>query len=179
MKIEISGGRITVKPNTIFLWIGIGAWLLSCTGIRMLILCIPPEEPGDIVGIVFLCVWTLVVFSLGIAAVRLGVRTITIDKEGVSSRTLGSRKSLTWGEIEDYGLSYSGQTRGEGNTYTLYFAVKKQRTRNDCKKRLKGKMIKTYIIGCTYSEVTEKVFPLCKSFTHVEPFIAADKFHFI
>ena len=56
MKIEVNNSRITIKPNFFFLWIGIDAWFLSGTGIRMLLLCIPPEEAGDIVGIAFLCV---------------------------------------------------------------------------------------------------------------------------
>lgn len=138
-------------------------------------------EIGDVFGVIFLCVWTALAGAMGIIALVLGTKKIIINGDGVTSKTLLSSKILLWSEIKDYGLSYCGKS-GRGwsveNTYYLYFSKKKQQEKNECKKRLKGKMIKVTVIGGSYGEVINKVLPFCMERTAIEPFVGADKAHF-
>ncbi len=86
---------------------------------------------------------------------------------------------MSWSEIRDWGLSYCGQTRYEGNTYYLYFSKKVYPVKNECRKKLKGKMIKTFVIGNDYAEAVSKIVPFCSERTGIEPFIGKNKHHFI
>ena len=88
-------------------------------------------------------------------------------------------KHYDWSEIKDFGLSYSGQVRGGGNTYDLYFSKKQQKTKNNCKKRLKGDVIKIFIFGDDYRVASEKVIPYCEKYATEPPFVGEDKYHFM
>lgn len=183
MEIKATENQIKIKANAIFKCIGIGSLAMVC---MTLFQFFPLDDfdfsfdtSFDMFGFLFLCFWFTIVLSMGGVAFFIGCKTVTIDETGVSCKSLCYKKTLTWEEIKDYGASYSGQTRGQGNTYTLYFAAKEQKIKSDCKKKLKGNMIKTYVIGDTYGDVIHKVFPFCRNFTEVRPFAAEDRFHWI
>ena len=174
--------KITIKGNTIFLGIGIVACIMAGAGIRMLFEILPLEESytgADVFGLVFICAWILIVSTMGLFAFVTNSKSLTVDGQGVLCRSWFGRKFIKWSDVQDWGVSYCGQTRGEGNTYYLYFSKQVCSVKNKCKKKLKGEMIKTIVMGSDYPEVVEKVIPLCKTKTDVPPFIGEDIYHFI
>lgn len=182
MEINVSSQEVKIKPNAIFKGIGIVAIIMACTVIYELFPLDFEDNYSfdtfiDVFGIVFLILWITVVLSLGCAAFITGNKTVTINDAGVVCRSPWFKNELTWAEIKDYGVSYCGQTRGLGNAYVLYFAPEEQKNKNECKKKLKGKMIRFYVTGDAYSDVINKAFPFCTNFTKIIPFIAEDRFH--
>lgn len=176
-----SENRIVIGRNSTFLAIGVGAAVMAVAGIRLIAGLLPLEHgytAADVFGVIFACVWTLLAVGMGVAALSSNSK-ITLDDEGVTSATVFAKTRITWDEIADFGLSYCGQTKNEGNTYYLYFSKQQQPVKNECSKRLKGKMIKAVIIGDGYDEMVEKVIPFCASRTKAEPFIGRDKFHLL
>lgn len=75
-------------------------------------------------------------------------------------------KLIKWEDIKDWGLSYCGRMRDGDNIYFLYFSEYECRIKNDCKKSLKGKMIKTYIIGENYFDALQDIIPFCQKSSH-------------
>ncbi len=191
MKIDISDNQMKITANPSFKGIAIVALIMICFLLYNVLYGFFAPEPddmelvddtfttADLFGILFMCLWVGVVLFIGASALLLGCQVITVDANGVTSQSLCFQKTLTWKEIKDYGVSYYGQTRGEGNTYALYFATNVQPVKSDCKKKLKGNMIKAYVIGDAYDDVIQKVFSFCMRYTEVQPFVANDKFHWI
>lgn len=174
----MTANQIIIKANAIFKIVGV--FLLFMMGVVVYTLLSLDDYSMDgllgVLGVIILCVWFTTLLVLACFAFLTGCKTVTIDETGVVCRMLCFKQSLTWAAIKDYGASYSGQTRWDGATYTIYFAPKVQRTKNDRKKKLRGPMIKTYIVGDTYSDVIGKVFPFCAKFTDVPAFAAKEKF---
>ena len=163
--------------------IGIIAMIMSIIGFRIVFGLLPFEEEytlENIIVLIFICLWPIIVLSIGISAFVTYSKKIEINDEGVLCCSFFEKTFFKWSEIEDWGLSYCGQTKGAGNTYYFYFSKNLQKTKNECKKALKGKMIKIEVIGdVDYYEVVSMVIPFCKEKTPVEPFIGKDKYHFI
>ena len=174
--------EIIVKQNKIFLIIGVVAIIMAIQGIRLIFGLLPFEEGYtfvDVFGLVFVLFWVIVVLSMGIFTFEINSKKITINTDGVLCVSWFRKKFIKWTDVKDWGLSYCGQTRGEGNTYYLYFAEHVCRTKNECKKKLKGKMIKTIVISEEYSQAVSEIIHFCEDKTNVEPFIRKDKYHFI
>lgn len=181
-KISQTENQITIKQNGFFLMLGIGALLMAIEGIRMIFGLLPFEEGytfADILGLSFICVWVIVVLSMVVFAFNTNSKKMILNVEGILCKSLLNKKFIEWTDVKDWGLSYCGQTRGEGNTYYLYFAKNECRTKNDCKKKLKGKMIKIIVMGDEYLQMVNEVISFCEDKTNVSPFIAKDKYHFI
>jgi len=181
--IKISNDKITFEcDKRLMIQLMLIPLFMFFSGIRIVSALIPFEEGytgADVFGFVFVCVWTAVVGVMTSAFLyNFGKKTI-LDSEGITTTFLFYKKELEWREIQDYGISYCGQTRNEGNTYYLYFATEEQNTKNRFKKKLKGNMIKITVVGENYYEVTTKVIPFCQKKTSVTPFIAEDGFHII
>lgn len=177
-----SNNRIIIKQNTTFLGIGFVAMLMAVIGFRLLFGLLPFEEGYtfvDVFGLIFVCVWILIVLGIGTYAFVTNSKQITISDDGVLCNTWFTKEFISWSEIKDWGLSYCGQARWEGNTYYLYFSKSVYPIKNDCKKKLKGKMIKIFVIGNDYAEAVSKIVPFCNERTSVEPFIGKEKHHFI
>ncbi len=169
------------KGNRYFLAFGAGAFFMSFFGIRMIIEMIPFEKDFtgmDVFGLVFLCVWTALVLSFCAYGILSATKKVFISTEGVVNKTLFSENKFYWTEIEDWGLSYYGRMKNEGNAYYLYFSKKAQLVRNECSKRLKGKMIKIVIFEDEYEAIVNDIIPFCSNRTFKKPFIGVNKFHF-
>lgn len=182
IELNPSNHQIVVKGYSMFLWLGMGAMFMAGSGIRTIFEMFPLEDGWtfpNILGLVFMCIWTSIALGMCIYALRVYGRKIIIDDVGVSWHTWFTKEQLKWNAKKYFGLSYCGQTRGEGNTYILYFSKKQHPIRNECKKKLKGKMIKTYVMESDYEEVLQIVIPFCISRTKVEPFIGKDQYHFL
>lgn len=177
-----SDNVIIVKPNSAFRLVGIFALFMAAVGIYLIFGLLPLEENytvADIVGVVFIVAWVLVVLSMGIYAFVTNSKQLMITDEGIFCDSWFSKDFIKWSDVKDWGLSYCGQTRGEGNTYYLYFSKREHPIKNDCKKSLKGKMIKTFIFDREYADIVTTVIPFCTDRTEVKPFVGEDKFHFI
>lgn len=174
--------KIILKGKSFFLVMTLGAGYMAYQGISLLCGLFSHEEGytgADILGAVFVCFWTLMILCMGIYALLQGTKKIIIDEQGVLCKTLFTKRFLTWPEIADWGISYCGQTRGEGNTYYLYFSEQIQSVKNECRKKLRGSMIKYFIMGDEYYEAITELVPFCKERCSVEPFIGKEKYHFI
>ena len=177
-----SKDQLTIKGYNQITFIGVGALFLAAQGVRFLFEILPFGDDytsGDIIGLLFLCFWIILVLSLGTWALATGSKQIVIDSGGILCKTWFRKRYIKWTDVKDFGLSYCGQTRGEGNTYFLYFSEHECPIKNECRKKLKGKMIKVYVVGNHYHEVVSKVMPFCEEITETEPFIGKDRYHFI
>ncbi len=177
-----SKNQIIIKRNTTFLGIGVVTIIMAIAGIRLVFGLLPFEENytfADVFGLAFVCIWIVVVLSLGIFAFSTNSKQIIINSDGVLCKSWINKKFIKWTNIKDWGLSYCGQTRFEGNTYYLYFSEHECPMKNDCKKKLKGKMIRTFVIGNDYSEAVSIIIPFCKEKTDIIPFVGKDKYHLI
>ena len=119
-----SKNSIFIKRNTTFLGIGVVAIIMAIAGIRLLFV-LPFEEGytiADVLGLIFVCIWTIIVFSMGFFAFATNSKQITITGDGVLCASWFSKNFIKWADVKDWGLSYCGQTRWEGNTYYLYFS---------------------------------------------------------
>lgn len=186
--LEFSQGKskIIIKSEPIFMGIGIVSVFMSLVGFRLLFGIIVGflyyrSEYGavDLFGFLFVCLWLTVVINGAVYGFRTGSQQITIGSEEILCKTWFGKKTIKWSDIKDWGLSYCGQTRGEGNTYYLYFSEHECEVKNECRKNLKGKMIKTTIFEDDYFKVIDKVIPFCADKTSVVPFVGRDKFHVI
>lgn len=174
--------QIILKKNKMSLRIGLLALGLAMVGICVLFGLAPFEEAftfEDVLGLLFICVWLSALVTLGVYSLAIGSKQMIICDGGISCHSWFAKDFIPWSEVVDWGLSYCGQTRGEGNTYDLYFSKYPCPVKNDCSKKLKGKMIKVFIMGNEYDEAIKTIIPFCKERTSVEPFIGVDKFHFL
>jgi hypothetical protein len=174
--------EIEIRGNEGFIGIGIVALFMAGIGVRLIVGMLPFEDGytfGDVFGFVFLCLWTAVALLMGLFGISAGRSMLRVDYEGVTYRSMLRKQHLAWSEIADYGLSYCGQSRGDGNTYDFYFSTELQQAKNECSKNLKGQMIRYTVTEDDYSHIVEKVIPFCRARTRVEPFIGVDKVHFI
>ena len=174
--------QIELKNNEEHMMISAGALFMAGIGVWLICTMLPFGEAytfADVLGLVFVCLWTVAAIVMTVLSISSAHAVLRIDCEGVSYQSLVQKQVLTWSQIADYGLSYCGQSRGDGNTYDFYFSTEKQTTINECSKKLKGKMIKYEVAEKEYYQIMERVIPFCRSRTSVEPFIGADKFHII
>ena len=182
MNICLTEHKIELKNNDEHMMIGAGALFMAGIGVWLIYSLLPFGETytfGDVLGFVFVCLWTVAAIVMAVLSISSANAVLRIDRESVSYQSFIQKQVLTWPQIADYGLSYCGQSRGDGNTYDFYFSMEKQTKINECSKKLKGKMIKYTVQEKDYSQIVSKVIPLCRSNTRVEPFVGDDKPHFL
>lgn len=173
--------QLIIKSNQAFWGIGIFVLLMAVVFGGFFLSLNPFEDLNtfmDYFGVVFLGVWLLTLLGGGAYTVVTNSKTVTLDDRGILCRSLVGQDFIRWFEVADWGLSYCGQTKGEGNTYELYFSKHPCLTKNDCRKRLKGKMIRTFVMEKDYEEAVTVIIPFGKERTSVAPFVAVDRFHF-
>ena len=152
---------------------------MAAAGVYLICGLLPFEEGYgaiDVFGLVFISLWTVLVSCGAVYAFSSFGTRLVIDGKGVSQTSFLPKRTLPWANVADWGLSYCGQTRGEGSTYYLYFSEKRQKNKNQSAKRLRGKMIKIVVIGGDYREIVTRVVPFCQTRTQIEPFIGGDAF---
>lgn len=186
-RIHILSNRISFKPYkySIFFAIIIPT-IMFCAGIYVTIGLFPffdEHTSFDILGFLFACLWTLLVFVGGSYNVFDYGKTVIVDSDGVTLSFLSYKKHFEWCEIQDYGISYYGHAQGgmlsNCNAYQLYFSTEEQVVKNKHKKKLKSNAIKIVIKGDDYYTITTKVIPFCQRQSSIVPFVAEDGFHII
>ncbi len=182
LKLSESNGDLIIKRNTYFLDGILIAGIMALGGLFVISYLLIFENIQtflDVFVIMFLFIWESGVIYGVVYYMREYSRNIVISKEGISCHTCFKKEFIKWIDIKDWGLSYCGQTRREGNTYYLYFSKHECQVKNDCRKKLKGKMIKAFVMGDDYYEVLSKIMPFCIEKTDIIPFVGKDKYHFI
>ncbi len=182
LELEKSKDKFIIKQNSPIFVVGVFACVMAIPVVSLLfnILFFQAEyTAADYFGVAFLCVWLFVTLGGALHAFSESGKQIVIDNEGVSSKSFLSKKYSKWTDIKDWGLSYQGQTRGHGNTYYLYFSENVYPVKNECRKKLKGKMIYITIIEDDYYRAVNHIIEFCRDKTEVEPFVAVSKHHFI
>lgn len=176
-----SVNRIIVKRNTTFSVIGIVVIVLAIILFRVLLGFLPAEEKytfADVLRFIFVFIFISFVFGCGMYELITNSKKITINDDGVLCEYWFTKKFIDWSDVKDWGLSYCCQTRWEGDTYYLYFSTEVHPTKSYCKKKLKGKMIKTFVFRNDYTEAVNKIVPFCCQRTNIEPFVGKCKHHF-
>ena len=180
--IAFSNEKIEIKGSPYFRVLGVAAFGMAAMGISFFCGLFPFEEDDslfvNVFGAVFMGIWILIALTGSVYGFTVSSSRIVLDENGVTYSSLLRKYSLAWCDVRDWGLSYCGQTRGEGNTYYLYFSDHPCKTKNSCSKKLTGKSIKTYVFEAEYS-LTLNVVPFVSQRTSVEPFIGEDTFHLI
>ena len=182
IELEKSKDKFTIKQNSPAFIVGVFACIMSIPVIKLLFDIQPFAEghtSADYFGVAFLCVWLFVVLGGALHEFSESSKLIVIDSDGVSCKSHLSKKYLKWTDIKDWGLSYWCQTRGHGNTYYLYFSEKVYPKKNECRKKLKGKLMYITIIEDDYYRAVNHIIEFCRDKTEVEPFVAVNKYHFI
>ncbi len=182
LKLSESNGDLILKRNTYFLGGILIAGIMALGGLFVISYLLVFENVQtflDIFVIMFLFIWESGVIYGVVYYMGEYSRNIVISKEGISCHTCFKNEFIKWIDIKDWGLSYCGQTRFEGNTYYLYFSEHECPIKNECRKKLKGRMIKTFVMSEDYYLVVDNVIPFCEEKTAVMPFIGKDKFHII
>lgn len=181
-RINISDDKIIFDCNKFNLFLLIIPVYMFTVGIQLVLGLVPFEEGYtgfDVFGFVFACVWTSVIGFMVFYLIFNICKKTVLDSEGITVTFLSYKKEIEWREVKDYGISYSGKARGDGNVYDLYFATEEQKQKNKFRKKLKGNMIKIIIMGEDYYKVTENVIPFCRTKISVIPFVGEDKFHLL
>ena len=155
---------------------------MAAVGVFAVIAQLPfPEDYGasNVAGVIIAGVWTLIMLCMGITAASAGSAEITIDGDGIKRKSKLVKSCLCWSEVEDWGLSYTGKSRFGERYYDLYFSKHVCPEKNECGKKLKGKMIRFIVNGSDYFRIVERVIPFCKDKTDVPPFVGEDRPHFL
>lgn len=181
LKVDKSNDRIVITGNPLFLCMCLICGVMICTALKEFIfdnLFLSGEEfgPFDIFGAVFLCVWTGLVLWMGVYSFLNFVKTITVCNDGVVCSVLFRKRTLTWSEIEDYGLSFFGHNRDGTSMYLIYFSAERQkiktgRGKKTEKKKLNRNVLKILVFGSDYENILHTVIPFCRERGHVAPFI--------
>lgn len=173
---------IVIKRNNDLLEIGVIIIILTIAGILLLFGLLPFEESytlSNIFGLILLCILIIVLLSIGAFVFVSNSKQITMNDDGILCSSWFGKKFIKWEDVKDWGVSYCGQTRWEGNTYYLYFSEQECLMKNYCAKKLKWNMIRTFFIENDYSEVISKIIPFCKEKTEINPFLGKHKHQFV
>lgn len=183
LKFNRAKSKIVIKRNTPFLFVGIIIIALSIAECILILGFLDFDIKytfTDLLDLTFVFIWTLIFFGLGLYVLSANSKEITIDDSGVLCKSIFIKRFISWSEIKDWGLSYCSQTRWEGITYYLYFSKEVHPIKNGNKKKLRGKTIKTFIIGNdAYTDVVSDIFPFCSERSKTEPFVGNNKYHFV
>lgn len=182
LNIQQNYNSISLRRKGYFFGGIIVASIMAIMGIFLICGLLPFDEGytfGDVFGLIFVLVWeTGVIYGIFYFAKEHSTH-ILVEEIGVYCSTYFKKEFIPWSEIEDWGISYCGQTKWEGNTYYLYFSKTQFETKNECRKKLRGKMIQITVFEDEYPQVLEKVIPFCEKHALLKPFIGKDKYHFI
>lgn len=179
---KISSEKIVFECNKLNLFLLIIPFCMFISGIQLISRLVPFEEDYtwfDVFGFAFACLWTAVVGVMSLYLVFNILKRTVADANGITVTFLSYKKEIAWINVKDYGLSYSGKARGDGNMYDLYFATEEQKFKNKFRKKLKGNIIKIIIVEDDYNDVVANVIPFCSTKTRVSPFIGENKYHLI
>lgn len=96
--------------------------------------------------------------------------TLTIDQSGIKSKLLFIEKKIAWNELQDFGFSYYGETRYDGELFNLYFSCETLKTNKNGKKKLNGKTIRVYVHDDEYDTFESEVISFCRRHTSLSPY---------
>lgn len=122
-----SKNQMVLKTNRIFLAIGIVAAFMAISGIRLISGLLPFEEKytfADVFGLIFICVWTIIVSGMGIFAFTTNSKQVLIDDDGILCNTWFVKKKLKWAEVKDWG-TFLLRTNQRERQYILFVLLER------------------------------------------------------
>lgn len=186
IKFKNSKSELLITQSSFFSWLTVAVIPMAIIGVFILpILLQHRKEYYDspaayIFGIIFAFIWFGIIIFQFIRCLMLTSKKTIINSDGILCKTFAYQRFIAWSDVKDWGLSYCGQSKHMGNNYYLYFSDHECKIKNDCKKKLRGSMIKTIVIESDdYGAVLSTVIPFCSKKTDLKPFIGKNKFHFI
>ena len=150
---------------------------MFCAGLKLLfdmLVNYKNLETLDYIGAAFIVFWTTMVFFMGKGVIKSVTSDLVINQDGITVKSILGKDFIAWSQVEDYGISFIGNSKGT-MYYYLYFAKEYQQTKNSKTKKLKGKMIKYTITEYNYSETVNWIVPFCKTFCPISPFICEEE----
>ncbi len=177
--IKKNNGEITISKKLTFLLTGAMSVFLFISGAVLILPNLSYEEakePVNVFGDIFVLMWLSVMGYFILFSFNEFFKKTTISKEGVICRSFFGTKKYMWPEIKDFGISYSGQTRGEGNTYYLYFSADILNQNRKGKKKMNRSVIKVIFTSDDSDAFINEVIPFCRESTNVVPFLPSGKF---
>ncbi len=127
-------------------------------------------KTADVIGLLFVIIWTTLVFFALLFAIKETTRRIAINEDGVLCKTLISSDFLRWSEIEDWGIFYQGYTRG-GEIHILYFSKEILSVTRNEKKKVKTKTIQFGISEAESHDMVSQIVDFGKTRSFIEPFV--------
>ncbi|MBQ7117482.1 MAG: hypothetical protein IJN88_04665 [Clostridia bacterium] len=177
--IKKNDGEIIISKKLTFLLTGTMSVFLFASGATLFFSDLSLEEatePADIFGNIFMLLWLGVMGYFILFSFNEFFKKTAISKEGVLCKSFFGTKEYMWSEIKDFGISYSGQTRGEGNTYYLYFSTDILKQNRKGKKKMNRSVIKVIFTSDDSDAFINEVIPFCRESTNVVPFLPSGKF---
>lgn len=132
---------------------------------------IASDKPIGIIEVLF---FVFSMIFLTIYAYVDSTKKLTVNNDGVTFNSALKSEYISWADVRDYGVSYSGRSR-YGTCYYLYFSKESQNVKNEYSKKLKGKMIKFLFDGKQYKTIIDVLIPYCMDKTFNAPFIGKEK----
>lgn len=171
-----------IKGENHFLLRTVIAAALAIWGLLLLVNTLPLGKDnlvGNVFGFVFLCVWDLLAVLGILSSLNDYTSRIELNDEGVVFHSCFKKNFVRWSDIKDWGLSYGGKDRQMGNMYHLYFSKEEQQEKDECRKKLKGPIVKIYIVEKDYEMVVDTAIPYGCERTAVVPFVGKNTYHFM
>ena len=181
--IKLTKNGFEMRSESLFLKTGIVLTIMECIGLYFFVPMFFEFDGsiGDLAVGAYICLWLGGILLAAIISFYRDSKKMVINDDGILYSSLFGKKYLDWSAVQDYGLSYDGRS-GEGsdisNSYIIYFANEKQKSKNQYRKKLSGEILKVHIRADDYNYFLECAIPFCMSQTDVEPFIPEDKPHF-
>ncbi|MCM1545020.1 MAG: hypothetical protein NC110_06945 [Ruminococcus sp.] len=161
-----------IKPCREYMFTSVLFLAIPIVLLAVLLPVLKSDENATVLEWAVVIAFFAILLGLGMYAVITSFKTLTIDKNGISSKSVFSKTQVAWSEVRDYGLSYGGETHFDEANYVLYFACEPLKAKKNGKKKFKGKTIRTFVTNEEYSSFKSMVFPFCRKFTDVKPYDA-------
>lgn len=129
------------------------------------------ESPDELLslGTAFIFVWSAFLLFMIYSSLNYFFRRIIINDNGVTIKNIIGSRKMTWEEIIEYGVAYSGMQRDGEEYYSLYFATENSILRTNGKRRFHGKTIKFPVTKKNLEELKFSVLPFCKKYLCYDP----------
>ena len=162
--------EVLIGRNLLFLAIAAIAFLMATSTLLEFRDWTVIEDPADVFGVAFLVFWILLVYGMSLLGFITFIKKITITSDGISVKALFINKEIRWPEVADYGIFYGGYSRGEGNSFTLYFSTEILETKRNKKKKLNRRVIRLDVFERDMHQIKNILLPFCRNYSIVEPF---------
>lgn len=165
------GKCVVIKRNRPLLLMGMVAICIACRGAMELARLIRTGEYFFFVTAVepvFLALWILTVFLLGVCALVVGSQRMVLSHNGVCVDRFLFRRRIAWDQISDWGLSHD--RRFEIILSHLYFSGQPLPVSQTGTKKFSIRTIRIFIPERDRQQIWSAVSPYCQEHLQITPF---------